>query len=149
MRRASLASAERLVGHGAGAPQCATNPRRMPKVLLLQFDTDPACGERRAVLAATGVTVVEAEPRWPSFFDVVTSERPDVIVIAASRISSHAYEAARYLGDGFNTRNIPVLLVDVSRKERPQAERNAPQSTIIERSDLAAAVEKVTSRALR
>jgi hypothetical protein len=120
----------------------------MPKVLLLQFDTDPACAQRRATLAATGATVVEAEPRWPTFFDVVTAERPDVIVIAASRIPSHAYEAARYLGDGFNTRNIPVLLVDVTRKDEPKARRSAPQAAIIDRADLANAVERSLGRAL-
>jgi len=122
---------------------------RMPKVLLLQFDTDPACSERRAAVAATGVTVVEAEPRWPTFFDVVTAQRPDAIVIAASRIPSHAYEAARYLGEGFNTRNIPVLLVDVQRKERQTAQSSAPEATIIESGDLRAAVERATSPAIR
>jgi len=118
----------------------------MPKVLLLQFDTDPACAQRRAALAATGVTLVEAEPRWPTFFDAVTAERPDVIVIAASRIPSHAYEAARYLGEGFNTRNIPVLLVDVVRKDEAAACRSAPQAAIVDRADLVAAVEKLLGR---
>ena len=112
----------------------------MPKILLLQFDTDPACAERRGVLEGTGTTVVESEPRWPTFFDVVRAERPDVIVIAASRIPSHAYEAARYLGDGFNTRNIPVFLVDVARKDLPRAKASAPAATIVERNALARAV---------
>jgi PleD family two-component response regulator len=120
---------------------------RMPKVLLLQFDTDPACAQRRAALAGTGATVVEAEPRWPTFFDVVTAERPDVIVIAASLIPSHAYEAARYLGDGFNTRNIPVLLVDVAHKDEVKAKRSAPQATIVDRADLSAAVERTMGSA--
>jgi len=113
----------------------------MPKVLLLQFDTDPARAERRTILQKTGMTVVEAEPRWPTFFDVVTAQRPDVIVIAASTISSHAFEAARYLGDGFNTRNIPVLMVDVNSKDYVRAQTSAPQVKIIERASLAGAVK--------
>ena len=114
----------------------------MPKVLLLQFDSDPARAERRTNLASTGMTVVEAEPRWPTFFDVVTAQRPDVIVIAASTIPSHAFEAARYLGDGFNTRNIPVLLVDVNPKDYNRAQTSAPQAKIVERSVLADAVRE-------
>ena len=114
----------------------------MPKVLLFQFDTDPARAERRTILASTGMTVVEAEPRWPTFFDVVTAQRPDVIVIAASTIPSHAFEAARYLGDGFNTRNIPVLLVDVNPKDYNRAQTSAPQAKIVEGSVLADAVRE-------
>ena len=121
----------------------------MAKVLLLQFDTDPACAQRRTALAATAATLVEAEPRWPTFFDVVTAERPDVIVIAASRIPSHAYEAARYLGEGFNTRDIPVVLVDVARKDEPKARRSAPQATIVDNDDMVAAVERTLARAPR
>jgi cephalosporin hydroxylase len=114
----------------------------MPKVLLLQFDTDPARAERRTTVESTGMTVVEAEPRWPTFFDVVTAQRPDVIVIAASTIVSHAFEAARYLGDGFNTRNIPVLLVDVNPKDYNRAQTSAPQAKIVEGSALADAVRE-------
>jgi PleD family two-component response regulator len=114
----------------------------MPKVLLLQFDTDPARADRRTILQSTGMRVVESEPRWPTFFDVVTAQRPDIIVIAASTIPSHAFEAARYLGDGFNTRNIPVLLVDVDPKDRARAQAPAPQAKIIERSALADAVKE-------
>ena len=113
----------------------------MPKVLLLQFDTDPACAQRRDILAKAQMTIVEAAPRWPIFFDVVTAERPDVIVIAASRIPSHAYEAARYIGDGFNTRNIPVLLVDVARKDITKAKNAAPQAQIVERPGLVDAIK--------
>jgi hypothetical protein len=122
-----------------------SEPTHMPKILLLQFDTDPACAERRGILESTGMTVVESEPRWPTFFDVVSAERPDVIVIAASRIPSHAYEAARYLGEGFNTRNIPVFLVDVVRKDLPRAKASAPAATVVERSGLARAVSGVLS----
>jgi hypothetical protein len=114
----------------------------MPKVLLLQFDTDPACAERRAIVESTGMTLVEAEPRWPTFFDVVTAQRPDVIVIAASKIPSHAFEAARYLGEGFNTRNIPVLLVDVSTKDYARAQTSAPQAKIVERMALVTAIKE-------
>ena len=109
----------------------------MPKLLLLQFDTDPACAERRAELEKTAAQVVEAEPRWPTFFDAVNAQRPDIIVIAASTIPSHAFEAARYLGEGFNTRNTPVLLVDVAAKDRARAAASAPQATIVERAALA------------
>ncbi|HEV2878707.1 MAG TPA: hypothetical protein VGW96_03910 [Candidatus Eremiobacteraceae bacterium] len=112
----------------------------MPKVLLLQFDTDPDRAQRRALLESTGMTVVEAEPQWPTFFDVVTAQRPDVIVIACGRISSHAFEAARYLGDGFNTRNIPVLLVDVQPSDLQTAKTSAPQAKIVDRDGLVAAV---------
>jgi hypothetical protein len=114
----------------------------MPKALLLQFDTDPACAERRTIVESSGVTLVEAEPRWPTFFDVVTAQRPDVIVIAASKIPSHAFEAARYLGEGFNTRNIPVLLVDVNPKDFSPAQVSAPLAKIVERGALAAAVRE-------
>jgi CheY-like chemotaxis protein len=112
----------------------------MPKVLLLQFDTDPARAEHAAIVESTGVPVVEAEPRWPTFFDVVTAQRPDVIVIAASTIPSHAFEAARYLGDGFNTRDIPVILVDVDPKDDARAKASAPQAKIVDRASLADAV---------
>jgi len=114
----------------------------MAKVLLLQFDTDPARAERRTILESTGMAVVEAEPRWPTFFDVVTAQRPDIIVIAASTIPTHAFEAARYLGDGFNTRNIPVLLVDVNPKDHARAQTSAPQAKIVDRAALAGAVKE-------
>ena len=114
----------------------------MPKVLLLQFDTDPARAERRTILESSGMTLVEAEPRWPTFFDVVTAQRPDVIVIAASKIPSHAFEAARYLGDGFNTRNIPVFLTDVQSKDLQKAKNSAPQAKIVERAALVNAVKE-------
>ena len=114
----------------------------MPKVLLLQFDTDPARAERRTIVENTGVMLVEAEPRWPTFFDVVTAQRPDVIVIAATKIPLHAFEAARYLGEGFNTRNIPVLLTDVQPKDLQKAKTSAPQAKIVERSALGNAVKE-------
>ncbi len=118
----------------------------MPKILLLQFGTDPACAERRSILAGMQASVVEAEPSWPTFFDVVTAQRPDVIVIAASRIPSHAYEAARYLGEGFNTRNIPVMLVDVARRDLARAKSSAPGAAIVERSALTQAVSDQLSQ---
>ncbi len=121
----------------------------MPKLLLLQFDTDPACSERRGIVAKTGVTVVEAEPRWPKFFDEVTRLRPDVIAIAASTIPSHAFEAARYLGEGFNTRNIPVVLVDVAHKDLGKAKRSAPLARIVERANLARAIEEALPQTAR
>jgi len=117
----------------------------MIKVLLLQFSTDPACAQRRGMLQKAGVTVAEAEPAWPTFFEAVNTQRPDIIVIAASTIPSHAFEAARYLGEGFNTRDIPVILVDVAPKDLARAHESAPRAQIVERSALgdvmAAAVE--------
>jgi len=114
----------------------------MPTLALLQFDTDPACGARRAAVASLGATVVEGEPRWPAFFDLITEERPDVIVIACALLSRHAREAARYLGDGFNTRNIPVYLVDVRALEYNETRASAPRATIVELSDLSSALSK-------
>jgi hypothetical protein len=115
----------------------------MPKVLLLQFATDPNCAARRSLLGKTGAAIEESEPRWPAFFDVVTAQRPDAIVIAASRSPSHAFEAARYLGEGFNTRNIPVLLVDVSHRDLAGAKNSAPQAKIVDRAALAESVAQV------
>ena len=58
----------------------------MAKVLLLQFDSDPDCHNRREALSGLGATLVEAEPRWPTFFDVLNRERPDIVVISLGRI---------------------------------------------------------------
>lgn len=117
----------------------------MTKVLLLQFKTDPACAERRQTLQGSGATVVEAEPRWPVFFDAVDANRPDVVAIAASVIPSHAFEAARYLGEGFNTRDIPVFLVDVAPKDLPKAQSSAPRAVIIGTTELRPELEKLTA----
>ena len=115
----------------------------MPKVLLLQFDTDPARAERRLLLDRTGAMIAEAEPLWPTFFDAIAAQRPDAIVIAASRIPSHAFEAARYLGDGFNTRDIPVILVDVASKDMRRAKTSAPQAKIVDRKALEESVRQI------
>jgi len=80
------------------------------------------------------------EPRWPSFFDAVRRTQPDAIVIACSKIPSHAREAARYLGDGFNTRNIPVILVDVREHDIEKTERTVRRAKIVERDRLSAAI---------
>lgn len=111
----------------------------MPKVLLLQFATDPEAHPRRQALQATGATVVEAEPRWPTFFDCVYANRPDDIVIAASYMPTYGFEAARYLGEGFNTRDIPVFLVDVDPKNIDKAKTSAPLAKIVSRDQLASA----------
>jgi hypothetical protein len=115
------------------------------KLLLLQFKTDPACAERREALAKTGASVMEAEPRWPVFFDSLKANRPDVIVIAASTIPSHGIEAARYLGEGFNTRDIPVYLVDVAPKDQTKAMTSAPRAQFVQTSELAGALEKISA----
>jgi PleD family two-component response regulator len=119
--------------------------RRM-KVLLLQFKTDPACAQRREALAQTGATVTEAEPRWPVFFDALAERRPDVIVIAASTIPSHGIEAARYLGDGFNTRDIPVYLVDVAAKDQATARISAPRARLVGTAALPDALQHSSAR---
>jgi hypothetical protein len=115
----------------------------MAKLVLLQFDTDPDCAARREALRSLGATIVEDEPRWPLFFDTVVRERPDAIVIACSTLSQHAREAARYLGDGFNTRDIPVIVVDVPARELEETRAAALRAIIVARSDLASAVKKV------
>jgi PleD family two-component response regulator len=117
----------------------------MTKVLLLQFDTDPDCAKRREILKQTGASVSEAEPRWPVFFDAVNATHPDVIVIAASLIPSHAIEAARYLGDGFNTRDIPVFLVDVRPNDAALAKCSAPRARIIDVTALGEVIAQSTA----
>jgi len=114
----------------------------MAKLALLQFDTDPECAARRDSLRALGATLVEDEPRWPVFFDTIARERPDVIAIACGTLSRHGREAARYLGDGFNTRNIPVFLVDVPSNELVMTRASAPNATIVDRAELASALKK-------
>src|SRR5579872_2583724 len=117
----------------------------MPKVLLLQFATDPDRAARQAILQNLGVTLAVAEPRWPTFFDVVAAERPDVIVIAGSLFPTHAIEAARYLGDGFNTRNIPVIVVDVA-DNLERARSSAPRARIVDGVQLADAVRAALTK---
>ena len=117
----------------------------MAKLALLQFDTDPACAARRAAVASLGAAVVEGEPRWPAFFDLITRERPDAIVIACSILPRHPREAARYLGDGFNTRNLPVYLVDVPAAEYNEFRSSAPRATIVTMSELTSALSKVVA----
>ena len=128
-------------------------------VLLLQFDTDPESGARRRILhdlagAGTGTqpgdyVLLEDQPRWPTFFEAVTLERPDVIVIACSKLPQHAREAARYLGEGFNTRDIPVVLVDVGPKElestKAYVQRYHRRALFVDRRELAAAVTRLAS----
>ena len=115
----------------------------MAKLALLQFHTDPDCAARRDVLLGLGMTIVESEPRWPVFFDAIVQERPDCIVIACSVLSQHAREAARYLGEGFNTRNIPVVLVDVPARELDATRTSAPLARIVARGELPDAVKSV------
>jgi hypothetical protein len=114
----------------------------MAKLALLQFKTDPDCAARRDAVKGLSATMVEDEPRWPVFFDAIVRERPDAIVIACSILPQHAREAARYLGDGFNTRDIPVYLVDVPRDEVARAHAAAPRATIVERGELASALAR-------
>ena len=112
------------------------------KILLLQFDSDPDCAARRVALSALGASLIEAEPRWPTFFDVLKKERPDIVVVSLGAIPSHGREAARYIKDGFNTRNLPVFLTDVPAKDIDKCRKSAPTAVIVERKDLHDAVYK-------
>lgn len=120
----------------------------MAKVLLLQFHSDPDVTARREALSGLGAQLVEAEPRWPTFFDVLSRERPDVVVISMARIPSHGREAARYIKDGFNTRNLPVILTDVPTKEINSTRKAAPTALIVERQQLGDAVYKALTENL-
>ena len=115
----------------------------MARVVLLQFDTDPGCAERRAQVASVYPDFAEAEPRWPIFFETLSAEQPDVVVISCGKLPSHGREAARYINDGFNTRNIDVLLTDVAPKDRARTHAAAPMSTIVGRDRL---TEELRSR---
>ncbi|MBC5825315.1 MAG: hypothetical protein GIW99_07710 [Candidatus Eremiobacteraeota bacterium] len=114
----------------------------MARVLLLQFDTDPKCVPIRTALEQVDAEIVEDEPRWPGFFQTVTRERPDTIIIACSKIPSHGREAARYLSEGFNTRNIPLILVGVADRDLVKTREYAPRAQIVTAGDLAAAVSQ-------
>jgi hypothetical protein len=113
----------------------------MAKVVLLQFATDPGAAARRELLSSLGAQVVEAEPRWPIFFDTVTAQRPSLVVISTAVIPEHGREAARYLGEGFNTRNIPVILVGVAPRDLEATAESAPQAKIVDDGELAATVK--------
>jgi hypothetical protein len=115
----------------------------MPKIVLLQFDTDADCAARREALSGIGATIVEGEPRWPTFFDIIARERPDIIVIACTVIPQHGREAARYLGDGFNTRDIPVVLTDVAPRDLDATRKSAPKAQIVSREGLAGTVSRL------
>lgn len=122
----------------------------MAKVLLLQFDTDPQRANRRNALSRLDAQIAEAEPRWPSFFDAVSAQRPDVIVIACGRLTAYAREAARYLGEGFNTRDIGLVLVGIPEKERAAFEDYVrtyqPNATFVDDTRLA---DTVAARLVR
>ena len=115
----------------------------MPSVLLLQFDTDDNCAERRVLIEDTGATLLEDEPRWPTFFRTLLSARPDAIVISCGKLPVHGREAARYLNDGFNTRDIPVILTDVAPADVAKTKTAAPNSTVVDRGGLTRAVRNV------
>jgi hypothetical protein len=115
---------------------------RVAKVLLLRFHSDPGCGALREALSGLGATLVEAELRWPTFFDALNREHPDIVVISLGAIPSHGREAARYIKDGFNSRNLPVFLTEVPAREIEACRKSAPTAVIVERSDLHDAVYK-------
>jgi hypothetical protein len=110
----------------------------MTRVVLLQFDTDPACAENRALVAGIYPEFAEEEPRWPLFFEALAQHRPDIVVISCAKLPSHGREAARYINEGFNTRNMDVLLIGVAPNERARTHAAAPESEIIEKDRLAA-----------
>ncbi len=109
----------------------------MARVVLLQFDTDPGCAERRAIVASVCPDFAEAEPRWPIFFETLSKLSPEVAVISCGKLPSHGREAARYINEGFNTRNIAVLLTDVAEHDLARTQTAAPASTIVDRERLA------------
>lgn len=115
----------------------------MSTVLLLQFDTDENCAERRVLIEDSGATLVEDEPRWPTFFRSLVTSRPDAIVISCGKLPVHGREAARYLNDGFNTRNIPVLVTDVAPGDVTETKKAAPKSVVVERSGLTRALKSL------
>ena len=108
----------------------------MARVVLLQFDSDPGCAERRERIATVDPDFAEAEPRWPTFFETLSAQRPDVVVISCGKLPSHGREAARYINEGFNTRNMVVLLTDVAPQDRARTHSAAPESTIVGRDRL-------------
>jgi hypothetical protein len=115
----------------------------MPNVLLLQFDTDDNCAERRVLIEDTGATLVEDEPRWPTFFRTLLTSRPDAIVISCGKLPVHGREAARYINDGFNTRDIPVILTDVAPGDVAKTRTAAPKSIVVDRGGLTRALKTV------
>ncbi|HEY5095763.1 MAG TPA: hypothetical protein VII69_11660 [Candidatus Eremiobacteraceae bacterium] len=115
----------------------------MPNVLLLQFDTDDNCAERRVFIEDTGATLFEDEPRWPTFFRTLLTARPDAIVISCGKLPQHGREAARYINDGFNTRDIPVIITDVAPTDMVKTKTSAPNSTVVDRGGLARALRAI------
>jgi hypothetical protein len=115
----------------------------MSTVLLLQFDTDENCAERRVLIEESGATLVEDEPRWPTFFQTLVASRPSAIVISCGKLPMHGREAARYLNEGFNTRNIPVLVTDVAPGDLAKTKKSAPRSVVVERSALTRALKSL------
>ena len=109
----------------------------MARIVLLQFDTDPGCADNRALIASVYPEFAEAEPRWPVFFESLALERPDIVVISCGKLPSHGREAARYINEGFNTRNMDVLLIDVAPKDRARTSASAPDAHIVDRDRLA------------
>jgi hypothetical protein len=109
----------------------------MARVVLLQFDTDPGCAEQRALVASVYPEFAEAEPRWPLFFEALAQHRPEIVVISCAKLPSHGREAARYINEGFNTRNMDVLLTGVAPKERARTHAAAPESDIVDQNRLA------------
>ena len=115
----------------------------MAVVLLLQFDTDENCAERRVLIEDSGATLVEDEPRWPTFFRTLRLRRPDAIVISCGKLPVHGREAARYINDGFNTRDIPVIITDVAARDVAKAKTSAPKALVVERGGLTRALQAV------
>ncbi|HKW45733.1 MAG TPA: hypothetical protein VJN22_08745 [Candidatus Eremiobacteraceae bacterium] len=115
----------------------------MANVLLLQFDTDENCAERRVLIEDTGANLLEDEPRWPTFFRMLLTAKPDAIVISCGKLPVHGREAARYINDGFNTRNIPVIVTDVAPDDIAKTKLAAPKAIVVERAGLTRALKKI------
>ena len=99
--------------------------------------------ERRVLVEDSGATLVEDEPRWPIFFRTLRTRRPDAIVISCGKLPVHGREAARYINDGFNTRDIPVILTDVAPTDMARTMISAPESIVVERGGLTRALRAV------
>ena len=119
----------------------------MPNVLLLQFDTDENCAERRVLIEDSGAKLFEDEPRWPIFFRTLLTARPDAIVISCGKLPLHGREAARYINDGFNTRDIPVIVTDVAPADVAKTKLAAPKSIVVDRGGLTRALKNVIATA--
>jgi len=82
-------------------------------------------------IKALNVEVFEQKPSWPSYFFNAKEERPDVAVIDASEVPSHAREIAGYLGETGFTNRIRVFIVNMPEEERERTVWRAPNAKLV------------------